>query len=61
MPKNAAEIAVVMGSKDVFTNAKRSAVMAAIRGRGNMATELRMVALFRAHGLEAARARFRQA
>ena len=51
MPKNAAEIAVVMGSKDVFTKEKRSAVMAAIRSRGNMATELRMVALFRAHGI----------
>ena len=51
MPKNAAGIAVGMGSKDVFTKAKRSAVMAAIRGRGNMATELRMMALFRAHGI----------
>ena len=51
MPKNAAGIAVVMGSKDVFTKAKRSAVMAAIRSRGNKATELRMVALFRAHGI----------
>ena len=51
MPKNAAGIAVGMGSKDVFTKAKRSAVMAAIRSRGNMATELRMVALFRAHGI----------
>ena len=51
MPKNAAEIAVVMGSKDVFTKEKRSAVMAAIRSRGNMATELRMMALFRAHGI----------
>ena len=36
---------------DIFTKAKRSEVMAAIRGRGNRATELRMVALLRAHGL----------
>ena len=36
---------------DIFTKAKRSAVMAAIRSRGNVATELRMVALFRAHGI----------
>ena len=36
---------------DIFTKAKRSAVMAAIRGSGNAATELRMIALLRAHGL----------
>jgi len=36
---------------DVFTPAKRSAVMSAIRGKGNKATELRMIALFRAHGI----------
>ena len=36
---------------DVFTKAKRSAVMALIRSRGNKATELRMIALFRAHGI----------
>ena len=35
---------------DVFTKAKRSAVMALIRSRGNKATELRMIALFREHG-----------
>ena len=35
---------------DIFTPAKRSAVMAAIRGKGNKATELRMIALLRAHG-----------
>ena len=35
---------------DVFTPAKRSAVMSAIRGKGNKDTELRMMALFRAHG-----------
>jgi G:T-mismatch repair DNA endonuclease (very short patch repair protein) len=31
-----------------FSKAKRSAVMAAIRGRGNKDTELRMMALLRA-------------
>ena len=35
----------------IFTKAKRSAVMALIRLRGNKATELRMIALFRAHGI----------
>ena len=36
---------------DVFTKAKRSAVMARIRARGNKATELRMIALFRECGI----------
>lgn len=36
---------------DIFTKAKRSAVMARIRGSGNRDTELRMIALFRAHGI----------
>jgi DNA mismatch endonuclease (patch repair protein) len=36
---------------DVFTKAKRSAVMASIRSRGNTDTELRMIALLRAHGI----------
>ena len=36
---------------DVFTAAKRSAVMARIRGSGNKDTELRMIALFREHGI----------
>jgi DNA mismatch endonuclease (patch repair protein) len=35
---------------DVFTKAKRSAVMATIRGSGNKDTELRLIALFRTHG-----------
>ncbi len=34
---------------DVFTKAKRSAVMALIRSRGNRATELRLIALMREH------------
>lgn len=36
---------------DVFTTAKRSAVMALIRSRGNRATELRLIALMREHGI----------
>ncbi len=36
---------------DIFTKKKRSEVMAAIRSRGNKATELRMAILFRAHGI----------
>jgi DNA mismatch endonuclease (patch repair protein) len=36
---------------DVFTKAKRSAVMARIRGRGNKDTELRLIVLLRAHGI----------
>ena len=36
---------------DVFTKAKRSAVMARIRGSGNRGTELRLIALVRAHGI----------
>jgi len=34
---------------DIFTPAKRSAVMGAIRGKGNKDTELRMMALMRLH------------
>ena len=40
-----------MGVADIFTPEKRSAVMALIRSRGNKNTELRMIALFRAHGI----------
>ena len=36
---------------DVFTKAKRSEVMARIRGSGNRSTELRMVRLLRTHGI----------
>ena len=36
---------------DVFTKAKRSQVMSAIRSTGNKATELRLAALFRQHGI----------
>lgn len=36
---------------DVFTKQKRSAVMARIRGRGNRDTELRLIAMFHAHGI----------
>jgi DNA mismatch endonuclease (patch repair protein) len=36
---------------DIFTKRKRSAVMSAIRSRGNAATELRLITVFRAHGI----------
>ena len=36
---------------DVFTKAKRSAVMALIRSRGNRATELRLIALMHERGI----------
>ena len=34
---------------DVFTKAKRSAVMSRIRGKGNQDTELRLIQIFRAN------------
>jgi len=37
--------------RDVFTKAKRSQIMAAVRSRGNKATELRLAAILRAHGI----------
>jgi DNA mismatch endonuclease (patch repair protein) len=36
---------------DVFTKAKRSEVMSRIRSRGNRGTELRLIAIFREHGI----------
>jgi DNA mismatch endonuclease, patch repair protein len=36
---------------DVFSKKKRSAVMSRIRGSGNKDTELRMMAVFRLHGI----------
>ena len=36
---------------DIFSSKKRSAVMACIRGSGNKATELRLMAIFKAHGI----------
>jgi DNA mismatch endonuclease (patch repair protein) len=36
---------------DLFTRKKRSAVMSALRSQGNAATELRLIALFRAYGI----------
>ena len=36
---------------DLFTRKKRSAVMSAIRSHGHAATEQRLLALFRAHGI----------
>src|SRR4051794_20953729 len=37
---------------DVFTIAKRSEVMSRIRGRGNKATEIAMMQLFRLHHIK---------
>jgi DNA mismatch endonuclease (patch repair protein) len=51
-PLAAAAILVSLpGVADVFSKAKRSAVMSLIRGRGNKDTELRLIALFREHGI----------
>lgn len=36
---------------DIFTEAKRSAVMSRIRSRGNKATELELAKIFRANGI----------
>ena len=36
---------------DIFTKAKRSDVMSRIRGSGNKDTELRLIQVFRAHGI----------
>lgn len=38
---------------DFITQRKRSAVMTAVRSRGNAATELRLIAIFRAHDITA--------
>ena len=37
---------------DVFTKAKRSKVMAAVRSKGNKATELKLASLLRSHGIK---------
>ncbi len=36
---------------DIWSKAKRSEVMARIRGKGNRTTEVRLAALFRVHGI----------
>src|ERR1043166_2428192 len=36
---------------DIFSKRKRSAVMAAIRSRGNKRTELKLISILRAHGI----------
>jgi G:T-mismatch repair DNA endonuclease (very short patch repair protein) len=36
---------------DIFIRRKRSAVMSAIRSQGNAAAELRLIAVFRTHGI----------
>lgn len=43
---------------DIFSKTKRSAVMAAIRSHGNKTTELRLIEIFRAHGIMGWRRRF---
>src|SRR5688572_24698486 len=40
-----------MKNTDVFTPAKRSAVMSRIRGKGNKATELKLIEIFRECGI----------
>jgi DNA mismatch endonuclease, patch repair protein len=37
---------------DVFSKQERSQIMAAVRSRGNKDTELRLVSIFRAHGIK---------
>ena len=37
---------------DVFSKRKRAQVMAAIRSKGNKATELKLVSILRAHGIK---------
>jgi DNA mismatch endonuclease (patch repair protein) len=37
---------------DTISTAMRSKVMAAVRGNGNLSTEMRMVALLRSHGIK---------
>lgn len=37
---------------DVFTKEKRSEIMSRVRGKGNKATELKLIALFREHGFK---------
>ena len=41
----------IISAGDLITVAKRSLVMAAIRSRGNKDTELKLVAILRAHGI----------
>ena len=36
---------------DIFTKAKRFEVMSRVRSRGNRSTELRMISIFRSHGI----------
>jgi DNA mismatch endonuclease (patch repair protein) len=43
---------------DVFTKKKRSEVMALIRSGGNKGTELRLIEIFRAHGITGWRRNF---
>jgi DNA mismatch endonuclease, patch repair protein len=44
---------------DVFTQKKRSEIMSRVKGRGNLATEVRLIGMFREHGLVGWRRRAR--
>lgn len=44
---------------DVFSNAKRSEIMSRVKGRGNVATELALVALLRRNGITGWRRNYR--
>jgi DNA mismatch endonuclease, patch repair protein len=37
---------------DVFSRSRRSEIMARVKGHGNFATELRLIGIFRAHGIK---------
>jgi DNA mismatch endonuclease (patch repair protein) len=43
---------------DILTRTQRSALMAKVKGAGNASTELRLVAVFRAHGITGWRRRW---
>ncbi|HGG59708.1 MAG TPA: very short patch repair endonuclease [Gammaproteobacteria bacterium] len=44
---------------DVFTKEKRSEVMSRVRGKGNIATELKLIKLFREYGITGWRRNYR--
>ena len=48
---NATMLSHLIMRTDVFSKTKRSAVMSLIRSRGNKATELRLIEIFREYGI----------
>ena len=46
-----AYVTFTVGMSDIYSRAKRSALMAAIQGRDNQSTELALVRCFRTHGI----------